>query len=225
MTRPLDSATAAAFQQTDLPLAVLFSLDILGDPTLAWTGLGDLVFTAGQTGDPGLDGNTFTGTGTAVQIGAAVDRVGGSDVLELSLPGVDMTMPELRQLVYNRNRWQFRRAIVWMMTLDPVTFAIVGKPFRIKTGRMDQMPYTEDQNGGTVKCRIEGQQSYGQQPSLTRYTEQADIAPADISQNYVYSLANMTAAIGTSNAAPAVISNGVSYSSNTKAFSFRQDLE
>jgi hypothetical protein len=206
--RPLDPATALAFQKSDLPLAILFYLDILGDPTFAWTGLGDLVFTAGQTGDANLDGKTFSGTGTAIEIGSFVDRVGGSDVLELSLPGVDLSMPELRQLIYNKNRWQFRRAVVWMMTLDPVTYAIVGKPFRVKTGRMDQMPYTEDSSGGVVKCRIEGQQSYGQQPSLTRYTEQNDINPNDVSQNFVYSLANMTASIGVANTTPAAMSGG-----------------
>jgi hypothetical protein len=223
MTRPLDTATAAAFQQTDLPLAVIFYLDILGDATFAWTGLGDLVFGATETGDPGLDGMTFTGTGTAIQVGQIADKVGGSDVLELTLPGVDLTMPELRQLVYVRNRWQFRRAIVWFAVLDPNTYAIVGKPFRVKTGRIDQMPYSENGSSGMVKCRIEGQQSYGQQPSLTRYTEQNDISPSDVSQNYVYSLANMTAAIGGSNSAPSSLSGGVTYGSDSKAMQMARE--
>ena len=92
-----------------------------------------------------------------------------------------------------------------MMILDPATYAIVGKPFRIKTGRMDQMPYSESANGGIVSCRIEGQQAYGKQPLMTRYSEQLDINSADNSQNYVYSLANMTAALGTPSATPAAL--------------------
>jgi len=205
MTRPLNSATAAAFQQSDLPLAFILYLDILGDPLLTWTGLGDLTFTAGQTGDTMLDGKTFTGSGNVIEVGSATDAVGGSDVMTISLPGVDITMPALRQLIYNRNRWQFRRAMVWMMTLDPVTYAIVGQPFRIKTGRMDTMPYSESASGGIVSCRIEGQQAYGKQPLMTRYSEQLDLDSADVSQNYIYSLANMTAALGTASAAPSVL--------------------
>lgn len=205
MSRPLDSATAAAFQQSDLPLAFIIYLDILSDPLLTWTGMGDLVFGAGATGDALLDGNTFTGSGTIFEIGAATDAIGGSDVMTLSLAGVDITMPLLRQLIYNRNRWQFRRATVWMMVLDPVTYAITGKPFRIKTGRMDQMPYSETAKGGVVSCKIEGQQAYGKQPSMTRYSEQLDIDNLDVSQNYIYSLANMTAAMGTPSASPTAL--------------------
>ena len=169
---------------------------------MTWTGLGNLTFAGGATGDSYLDGNTFIGAGTAIEIGNATDQIGGSDVLTLSLAGVDITQPILRQVIYNRDRWQFRRALIWMMTLDPVTYAITGKPFRIKTGRMDQMPYTENASGGIVQCKIEGQQSYGKQPLMTRYSEQLDIDSADISQNYIYSLANMTAALGTPSATP-----------------------
>lgn len=207
MTRPLDSATATATTQPILPLATIIRLDIVGDPLFCWTGLGDLTFSAGQTGDSALDGNTFLGTGTAVEIGVSSDGAGGSDVLELALAGVSITDPILRQIIYNHNRWQFKPAYVWMMLLDPVTSAIVGKPFRIKTGRIDQMPYDEDKGKGIVKCKIEGQQSYGKQPLATRYSEQKDIDPNDISQDFVYSLANMTASFGTVSAPPSAFVN------------------
>jgi hypothetical protein len=203
--RPLDTATSAAFQQSDLPIAFIIYLDILSDPLLTWTGIGDLTFGSGATGDVMLDGNTFIGSGNVIEIGTATDAVGGSDVFTLSLPGVDITMPILRQTIYNRNHWQFRRAYVWMMVLDPTTYAIVGKPFRIKTGRMDQMPYTETDKGGIVSCKIEGQQAYGKQALMTRYSEQLDLNSSDNSQNFIYSLANMTAAMGTPSASPSAL--------------------
>lgn len=207
MSRPLDAATATAFQQSDLPLATIVKLDILGDPLLTWTGLGDLVFTAGQTGDAQLDGNIFTGSGNIFNIGVVTDAYGGSDTMTISVTGVDITMPLLRQLIYNRDRWQFRKAWVWMVVFDPVTSTVTGKPFRIKTGRMDQMPYSESGGMGTVSVNIEGQQSYGQQPLLTRYSEAPDLNSADVSQNFVYSLSNMTASMGTPSAAPAFNAN------------------
>ena len=202
MTRPLDATTATALDGRILPFATIVRLDIVGDPLYCWTGLGDLTFSAGQTGDSALDGNTFYGLGTAVEIGTSTDGVGGSDVMELSLSGVSLSDPMLRQVIYNHNRWQFKPAYVWLMLLDPVTGAIAGKPFRIKTGRMDQMPYKESKDKGIVKCRIEGQQSYGNTPLASRYSEQKDLNPNDISQDYIYSLANMTAEFGTPSAKP-----------------------
>lgn len=209
MTRPLHATTALALDKPELPLAAILYLDILGDPLYCWSGIGDLVFAAAQTGDPSLDGLTFNGTGTLIEISSVSEGVGGSDALEIALPGVDLAQPMLRQLITNRNRWQFRRAVVWLMALDPVTYAIAGNPFRIKTGRMDQMPYTENAKGGVVKCKIEGQQSYGDTPLASRYSEQIDINSADVSQKYVHSLANMTAALGQPSASPSnIASNG-----------------
>jgi hypothetical protein len=196
MSRPLHPYTAAAVEKSVIPLATIIRLDIEGDPLFAWSGIGDLVFAAGQTGDPALDGQTFSGTGDILEVGTVSDSIGGSDALEIALPGVNLQDPILRQVIYNRNRWQFRRAWVWMMLLDETTGEIVGNPFRIKTGRMDAMPYSEDEDG-TVKCRIEGQQAYGDTPLDTRYSEQGLLNPNDKSQSWVLSLANMTAALGT----------------------------
>lgn len=200
MTRTLANSTKLGLDKAELPLAAILYLDILDDPLYCWSGIGDLTFGAAETGDPSLDGLTFAGTGTIINISTIGEGVGGSDALEISLPGVDLNEPMLRQLITNRNRWQFRRAVVWLMVLDPDTFAIAGKPFRIKTGRMDQMPYSENNKEGVVKCKIEGQQAYGNIPLASRYSEQIDINPNDVSQKYVHALANMTAALGQASA-------------------------
>lgn len=196
MTRPLVAATSTAVGASVLPLAVIIYLDVLNDPLFAWTGIGDLPFVAGQTGDPSLDNFTYTGTGEAVEIGQISEGVGGSDALEITMPGVDIAQPMMRQLIRDQQRWQFRRAVVWLMALDPDTDAIAGKPFRIKTGRMDAMPYIENDDKGVIKVKIEGQQAYGNQALNTRYSEQLDIDATDTSQNWVHSLANMTAELG-----------------------------
>lgn len=200
MTRPLEPATSAAIDKPVLPLAVILSLDILGDPLLCWSGIGDLVFGASETGDPSLDGKTFSGTGSLIEVSTISEGVGGSDALDIAMPGVDMNQPLLRQLIRDRRRWQFRRAVAWGMVLHPVTGAIEGKPFRIKTGRIDRMPFVENDKQGTVKVKIEGQQAYGNTPLATRYGEAIDINPNDVSGKYVHSLANMTAAIGQASA-------------------------
>lgn len=206
MTRPLVAATATALDKPILPVAVIVYLDILNDPLFAWSGIGDLVFGVAETGDPSLDSKTFNGTGSIIEISAVSEGVGGSDALDISLPGVDIQEPLLRQLITNRNRWQFRRAIVWLMLLDPDTDLIAGKPFRIKTGRMDRMPLSENDTGGTIKVVIEGQQSYGDIPLGSRYSEQIDINPNDTSQKWAHSLANMQAVIGKNTVSPVSMS-------------------
>ncbi len=192
MTRPLDAATSTALGQVIVPVAAIVRLDILADPLYCWTGIGDLVFAGGATGDTALDGFTYKGTGAAAEFSSFSDGVGGSDVLEITFPGVDLNDVLLKQLLTDRRRWQFRRAWIWLVLLDPVTDVIVGKPFRVKSGRMDTMPITDN----IVKCRVEGQQSYGDEPLGTRYSEARDINPTDVSQNYVHSLANMTPNLG-----------------------------
>jgi len=198
MTRPLDPATAAATSNIVIPLAALVHLDIQGDPFWGWTGIGDLTFAAGATGDPSLDGKTFGGTGDIIELKSISEGVGGSDGLEISFPGVDYNDTMMQQIIRDRDRWQFRRAIAWLMLLNPDTMGIAGKPFRIKTGRIDSMPFEETDKVGVIKCVIEGQQASGNEPLNTRYSEQIDINPNDTSQKYVYQLANMSAIIGTS---------------------------
>jgi hypothetical protein len=202
MTRPLNAQTSAALAAPILPLAAIVRLDILNDPVYAWTGIGDIAFAG--TGDTALDGLTFAGVSSVVSISTLSDAVGGSPVLELSMAGVDPTLPAFRQVIYDRRTWQFRRAWVWLVVLDPDTGAVVGTPFRIKTGRIDQMPYTEDKaTGGTIACRIEGQQSYGGEALGSRYMEAEQINAQDTSNKFVFSLANLTASIGKASAAPA----------------------
>lgn len=194
--RQVEAATKTAFDGEILPLAVILSLDIADDPLYCWSGHGDLTFGPGETGDPSLDGQTFVGTGDIIDISNISEGIGGSDALEISMPGVSLDEPLLRQLIRDRRRWQFKRAVVWLLVLDPDTLDIVGKPFRIKTGRIDKMPFKDNGKSGTIKCVIEGQQSYGNIPLGSRYSEQFDLNPLDTSQKYVHSLANMNATIG-----------------------------
>jgi hypothetical protein len=191
MTRPLDAATSTNVGKAILPIGFILYLDILDDPLFAWSGIGDLTFGAAET---------FKGTGEVVEISNISDGLGGSDAFEVSLMGVDPLQPAMRQIMTNRNRWQFRRAVAWMITFDGDTLAPSGKPFRIKTGRMDKMPYTEDRDGGRIKCRIEGQQVYGDAALSSRYSEAIDINPNDTSQKYAHALSNKTPQLGVASA-------------------------
>jgi hypothetical protein len=204
MARPMHSATSAELSKQNLTLVYFLRMDIESDPIQVYTGLGDYAFPAGSTGDTALDGLTFSGiTHLVGEIGPVKDGQGGSGALDVQLPGVDLTDEAMRQVVYDRRRWQRRQAWLWMAFLND-SGLVVGNPIRLKTGRMDSMEVLEDDNGdtGTVKARIESQQSYAGEPLGTRYSEQEELDPADNSQRYVWQLANMSPAIGKANIIP-----------------------
>lgn len=196
MARTIDPATAALVDSPTVGWAYFIRLDIASDPILVWTGFGSYSFLAGFA-DTALAGQTFDGiTHLVGEVSPVTEGQGGSEALRLSLPGVNLADEAMRQVVYDRRQWQFRQAWVWVALLGP-TGDMVGSPIRLKSGRMDQMTVVENEDGsGTVYCQIESAQSYSGEALFTRYSEQKDLDSTDISQDYVWSLANMTPAIG-----------------------------
>lgn len=214
---PNNTTTPGVYAGKFTATAATSYIHVLGGNAAGSTATYDDISVAEQsagltTGDPSLDGKTFKGLGTIAEISNISDGIGGSDAIEIAMPGVDPFQPAMRQLITDRRRWQFRRAVVWMLALDPDTDAIVGKPFRVKTGRMDRMPYTEGRDGGVIKVRIEGQQAYGNEPLNTRYSEQVDLDPNDNSQQWVHHLANITPELGIKTEIPGAGNTGASVS-------------
>lgn len=190
-------AVGTALDSSAIELAYIIRLDIDSDPFLAWTGFGDLAFAPGQTGDAALDGQTFGGiTHLVAEVGAVQDAQGGSGALEVVVPGVDLMDELMRQIIYDARKWQFRRAWVWLALFDN-SGVLIGNPIRLRSGRMDQMPVSEGDDGtGTVKCVIESQQAYATGAIATRYSETKELDPTDNSQDWVWQLANMTPVTG-----------------------------
>jgi hypothetical protein len=215
-------ALSTALDGTSLNMAYILRLDIVTDPVFIWTGLGDLSFGAGVTGDTALDGQTFFGiTHLVADIGAVEDQQGGSGGLEIVLPGVDLTDEALRQIVWDRRKWQFLPGRLWMVFLDD-NGAVIGKPVRMRSGKMDQVLVRESNDGtGVVKIVVESQQVYASEASSTRYSEQYMIDATDTSQNWIWQLANMSPIIGKNNMVTggSGSGSGVSYSGGTTGVS------
>jgi hypothetical protein len=109
---------------------------------------------------------------------------------------VDLTDEAMRQVVYNRNRWQFQPAWLWMVFLDD-SGSVIGKPVRLRSGRIDQMVVSEGDDGvGLVRCTVESQQAYASEALNTRYSEQDQLDATDTSQKWVWQLANMNPQVG-----------------------------
>jgi hypothetical protein len=211
MSRDIHSATSTALSQDTVVEAWFIRLDILGDPVQIWTAARDIMFTGPTaTGDPKLDGLLFEGMGELGGIGQIVDGRGGSQAVQLTLPGIDLADDALRQVVFNKNRWQRRQAWIWISTLDG-DYNIIGRPFRVKTGRIDKMNVGQGRDGQNfVSVTIESHQAYAGEILNTKYSEQRELDSTDTSQDYVHALANMQPVVGGANAGNPPIANTVS---------------
>ena len=193
-----DGTLGSYLDGSTITLAYILRMDIVGDPVFVWTGYGDLTFGASETGDSALDGQTFQGiTHLIADISPVEDGQGGSNGVEVSLPGIDYNDEAMRQIVRDKRRWQFLPGRLWLVFLDNTTGAVVGKPVRLRSGKMDQIIVGEDDEGtGVVACTIESQQAYASEALNTRYSEQSDLDATDTSQKWVWQLANMNPQIG-----------------------------
>ena len=204
MVRPLDTATSAALANATIYPAWLIRLDILTDPVFVWTGIGPITLTG--TGDSALDGYTFDGVAAAGEIGVLSDTDTGSQAVSVALAGCNLNDPAMRQIVYNADTWHYRQAWVWLCLFTSAG-ALIGKPVRCKTGRMDQFTVEETGAGlGTVTCTIESQQAYAGEADDTCYSEQKfDVDATDTSQDYAWFLSNTQPIMGQANAAPSTV--------------------
>ena len=204
MARSLDASTAAAIVADIVYPLWLVRLDIDTDPVYIHTGAGNLTFGVGY--DAKLIGPTFVGMGNIGEIGTITDDANGSQSVTLKLPGVDLADDYLHQIVSSGDKWQRRAAYLFSATCD-ADGAIVGKPFRVKTGRLDKLEISIDPGAATgeLVATIESQQAYMQQSINTRWIEQSQIDSTDTSQNYTLSLANKVAAIGSNSSASASV--------------------
>jgi hypothetical protein len=198
MSRPLDSATSAALQTSPVYPAWFLRMDVQGDPIYLNTSLYDFTFPGGSGYDPAIVGFTFKGAGNIGQIDAVTDSIDGSQTLSVILPGVNMANDYLHQFLVNNDLWQRYPAYLWLATLNNAG-AILGKPFRVKSARMDKLIVDIDPESGkgTITITLESQQAYSGESSNSRYIDQKQfIDSTDTSQDYVANLANQIPGLG-----------------------------
>ena len=171
-------------------------MDIEGDPLYAFTGIGEISFGAGETGDAALDGKTFTGLGALAMIGDIQESENGSGATKITVPGVDPALPGFKPLVADRRAWQFRRAVLWFSYMNEDASGLVDYPQREKTGRMDGLEVVHDGETCTISMNIEGFAASGQYPTGTKYAEQPEIDASDVGMSFVADLSNKQPEIG-----------------------------
>lgn len=171
-------------------------LNFADDPLYAWTGTHDVTFGASETGDPLMDGQTFLAVGALAQIGKINDTLDGANPISLTLQAVDPSESVYEELIANEKAWQRRRAVLWYAPVTIGQQAIVA-PVRVRTGYMDNLRLIHsNERTAYITIDIEGHAALAQQASETRYIEQSEINPNDISQSWIHDLANKEPILG-----------------------------
>lgn len=200
-------------------------LDVEGDPLRMHTGLGEITFGASETGDPALDGYTFTGLGQLATIGQIQESENGSGPVSITVPGVDPEVAGFKPFIADARRWQFRRAVLWFSYVTADGTGLVDSPEREKTGRMDDMDIEHSGDTCTITLNLEGFAASSGPPLNSRYADQAEIDPDDISQIYVADLSNRQVQLGPAGSSSATSgSGGVIPPSTTNARNIRQGV-
>ncbi|AJP72924.1 hypothetical protein [Sphingomonas hengshuiensis] len=143
------------------------------------------------TGDPDLDGHTFSAVDSRiVDVGPVKAKETGTDTVTLTLSGLagidDLTMTELG----DRANFQGRDARLWKMMRDPATLAPIGAAWSYYTGYMSVPKISGDQDGQIVRLEVETYLGFFTQASGRTYLDQASFDPGDLSAELAIAIAN-----------------------------------
>ena len=143
---PFDALGIAALEQEVVRPAFFALIDVQGDVMRVTTAGYNVTFTG--TGDPDLDGQTFSAVDPdVVEIGEVTHREGGSETLTLGLSGILELDADTLNNIGDRTKWQGRTLRLWMLVRD-ATGAAQGGVVPYYTGYMaaaEVVPSPEEQ--------------------------------------------------------------------------------
>lgn len=217
MSRDLHALTESALLGATLFPALLLRLDIKDDPIYVWTGPYD--YSPSGTGDASLDGLTFLLGGHVAEFSSITDSADGSQPVSITLPGIDPDSSALKEIIWDSRLWQFRPAFIWLALLDEDS-QIIGKPIRIKTGRIDNIEYQGLETEARLICTIEGFNAWASEPLNSKWSHQKQFDATDISNDFTATLANTQPTLGSVGSSFPVVSGGATsaISSNNVRF-------
>ena len=175
MPRQLDPYLAAALDGGYVELLDLVMLQFLSETRYVWSGVGDLVYA----------GNTYTGVGSLGTLGDVSEgtesRAEGTSV---GLSGLDATM--LAEALTDVQLGATARR--WIAAMTPGTKTIIGTPYLLFDGQVDQPKTTAGAATSTISLALETRMVNHARASNRRYTasdQHANGYADDIGFNWV----------------------------------------
>ncbi|MAE92968.1 MAG: hypothetical protein CMI67_25900 [Pelagibaca sp.] len=191
----MDAATLAALGQEIVYVQWFAWMDIDGDPVRAVSGVQDIAFGAGETGDPDLDGHTFNAVPSdLVAIGDVGHAEGGSETVTAVLSGLPVEDGGLLDVVGQKAKWRKREARLWFRLLEPI-----NKPptqfsplpiHRYYSGYLVNLTVETSADEQTILATIENYQAALSEGSGLTYLHQSEFDAGDKSASQTLAAAN-----------------------------------
>lgn len=194
----MDAATLDALGGEIVYVQWFAWLDIVGDPVRAVSGSQDIVFGASETGDPDLDGQTFTAVPSELVSISDVDHAEqGSGTVSAGLSGLPVE-DGLIDIVDQKTKWRKREARLWFRVLEPLAFSENGHPIefsplpiqRYYSGYVVNLEVETSATEQTIVASIENYQAALSEGSGLTYLHQSEFDPGDKSAERKLAAAN-----------------------------------
>jgi hypothetical protein len=187
-TRPDLDANAALSADVRKPVTFCF-LDLADEPIRVTNAPYSFAFSG--TGDPDLDGFTFTAVDPrVVGVGAVTAKEGGTDTLSLQLSGLAGVDDELMTQIGDRANYVGRDCRLWRAMLDPRDMRRIGAIWSFYTGYMSVPKVSGDRTTQTINLDVESYLAFFGQASNRTYLDQQSYDPADRSAELSIAIAN-----------------------------------
>ena len=184
-----DALAAAALAASTRRPATFCWLDIADEPVRVTDAPYSIAFAG--TGDPDLDGHTFSAVDPrVVSVTAVKAKDTGTDTVALTLSGLAGVDAETMELLEVKANWQGRTARLWKGMVDPGTGALIGGLWAFYTGYMSVPKVVGDQSSQTIQLELESYLAFFGQSSNRTYLDQTSYDPGDHSAELAIAIAN-----------------------------------
>lgn len=203
----MDAATLEALGQEVVYVQWFAWMDIEGDPVRAVSGVQDIAFGPGETGDPDLDGLIFESVPSDL---VAISDVGhsqsGSETVTARLAGLPIEDGGLLDIVGQRSKWRYKEARLWFRLLEPINdppTQFTPLPIhRYYSGYLVNLSVETNADEQVIVATIENYQAALSTGSGLTYLHQSEFDPGDRSAEQTLAAANGMQKAGISGGAP-----------------------
>jgi hypothetical protein len=184
----LSPIVQTAIEQPVVYIRWLCYLDIAGDPVRATTGLYDKTFSG--TGDPDLDGDTYTPyPSDLISVSEVQHEETGSNQVTVSMSGLIVNNVAFLNAIGDRDNWQGRTARLWWYVVDE-NEAQIGDVYSYYTGYMNDITINGSSQSQTITLSIENYLVSLSVTAAKTYQMQKEYDPDDESASRSIAAAN-----------------------------------
>jgi hypothetical protein len=157
MDRDISTPMLAAVLSNEIVPAILFTATFRSATEYVWTGIGDLVY----------GGNTYRGIGDLGKISSINEGVQvNADGTQVTLSGIDSTLlgETLTDVQIGAP------ATIYLALLDPATMLVLGTPYPLFVGTVDQPTVSPGLEEFSITLKLENKLVDLQRANMRRYT-------------------------------------------------------